>query len=190
MIGCPKHKPHLEIAVRHTLCLAVLSALVTAAPALAETVTVPMAMAGPDGVGASVGAVTLSDGPKGVSIALDLHGLPPGEHGFHVHQNGSCAPAAAADGKITPAGAAGGHLDPGKTSMHMGPTAEGHLGDLPRVTVAPDGTAKGTLAAPRIKAVADLRGHALMLHAGGDNYADQPAPLGGGGARMACGVAP
>jgi Cu-Zn family superoxide dismutase len=29
-----------------------------------------------------------------------------------------------------------------------------------------------------------------MLHAGGDNYADQPAALGGGGARMACGVVP
>jgi putative ABC transport system substrate-binding protein len=27
------------------------------------------------------------------------------------------------------------------------------------------------------------------IHAGGDNYSDQPAPLGGGGARIACGVA-
>lgn len=27
-----------------------------------------------------------------------------------------------------------------------------------------------------------------MIHAGGDNYADQPAPLGGGGPRLACGV--
>jgi Cu-Zn family superoxide dismutase len=27
-----------------------------------------------------------------------------------------------------------------------------------------------------------------MIHAGGDNHADHPAPLGGGGARMACGV--
>jgi Cu-Zn family superoxide dismutase len=27
-----------------------------------------------------------------------------------------------------------------------------------------------------------------MVHAGGDNYADQPAPLGGGGARVACGT--
>ena len=26
------------------------------------------------------------------------------------------------------------------------------------------------------------------VHAGGDNYSDQPAPLGGGGARIACGV--
>jgi Cu-Zn family superoxide dismutase len=57
------------------------------------------------------------------------------------------------------------------------------------VTVAADGTAKATLTAPRIKNVAELRGHALMIHAGGDNYSDQPAPLGGGGARLACGVA-
>jgi len=27
-----------------------------------------------------------------------------------------------------------------------------------------------------------------MIHAGGDNYADQPAPRGGGGARVACGA--
>jgi Cu-Zn family superoxide dismutase len=27
-----------------------------------------------------------------------------------------------------------------------------------------------------------------MVHAGGDNYADQPEPLGGGGPRVACGV--
>jgi superoxide dismutase, Cu-Zn family len=27
-----------------------------------------------------------------------------------------------------------------------------------------------------------------MIHSGGDNYSDAPAPLGGGGARIACGV--
>ena len=27
-----------------------------------------------------------------------------------------------------------------------------------------------------------------MVHAGGDNYSDMPVPLGGGGARVACGV--
>jgi Cu-Zn family superoxide dismutase len=55
------------------------------------------------------------------------------------------------------------------------------------VTVAADGTVKASLTAPRIKDVTALRGHALMLHAGGDNYTDTP-PLGGGGARLACGV--
>ena len=39
---------------------------------------------------------------------------------------------------------------------------------------------------PRLKA-SDLRGRALVVHAGGDTYADTP-PLGGGGARIACGV--
>jgi Cu-Zn family superoxide dismutase len=27
-----------------------------------------------------------------------------------------------------------------------------------------------------------------MIHEGGDNYSDKPKPLGGGGARIACGV--
>ena len=43
--------------------------------------------------------------------------------------------------------------------------------------------------APRLKG-ADIAGPNLMIHAGGDNYADQPAKLGGGGARVACGVVP
>lgn len=171
-------------------CLAALIAFTAAAPAFAARVTVPMALATAEGKGAEVGTVTLSDTPKGVSIKLALHGLPAGEHGFHVHQNGSCDPATATDGKVTPAGGAGGHMDPAKSGMHMGPMAEGHMGDLPKVTVGADGTAKGSLAAPRIKTVAELKGHALMLHAGGDNYSDQPAPLGGGGARMACGIVP
>jgi Cu-Zn family superoxide dismutase len=41
--------------------------------------------------------------------------------------------------------------------------------------------------APRIK-VSDLKGRSLMIHAGGDNYSDSPQKLGGGGARVACGV--
>jgi Cu-Zn family superoxide dismutase len=174
--------------MRRAICLAAMFALGSAAPAFAETVTVPLALATPTGPGASVGAVTLSDTPGGVTLTVDLHGLPPGEHGFHIHQNPSCGPATAADGTVTPAGAAGAHLDPAKTAKHLGPMADGHLGDLPRVTVGADGKATGTLAAHRIKTVAEARGHALMLHVGGDNYADQPAPLGGGGARMACGV--
>jgi Cu-Zn family superoxide dismutase len=52
-----------------------------------------------------------------------------------------------------------------------------------------DGNGMATLpmVVPHLK-VKDLVGHSLMIHAGGDNYADTPAPLGGGGGRIACGV--
>jgi Cu-Zn family superoxide dismutase len=53
--------------------------------------------------------------------------------------------------------------------------------------VGSDGMAMEELTAPRLT-VADARGKALMIHAGGDNYSDQPKPLGGGGGRVACGV--
>lgn len=167
-----------------------LAAVLAAGAARAESLEAPMSLATPTGPGAPIGVVTIQDGPAGVVLHLDLHGLPPGQHGFHVHANPSCAPATAADGKVTPAGGAGGHFDPAKSGMHMGPQGAGHLGDLPVVTVAADGTVKADLTAPHIKMASDLHGHALMLHAGGDNYADQPLPLGGGGARLACGVIP
>ncbi|WP_246764106.1 superoxide dismutase family protein, partial [Cronobacter sakazakii] len=42
--------------------------------------------------------------------------------------------------------------------------------------------------APRIKKLDEVKGKALMVHVGGDNLSDHPKPLGGGGARYACGV--
>ena len=53
--------------------------------------------------------------------------------------------------------------------------------------VGADGKTTTAVTAPRLK-MADVMGRSLMIHAGGDNYSDQPAPLGGGGARVACGV--
>jgi Cu-Zn family superoxide dismutase len=173
--------------MRTTTALVGILATLAAGSAFSQSLTAPMALATPTGPGDSVGVITVTEGPGGAMFKLDLHGLPPGEHGFHVHANPSCAPGEK-DGKPVPAGGAGAHLDPEKTGMHMGPMGKGHLGDLPLITVAADGTAKATLAAPRIKSLEDLKGHALMIHAGGDNYSDQPAPLGGGGARLACGV--
>jgi len=41
---------------------------------------------------------------------------------------------------------------------------------------------------PRLKKLDEVKNRSLMIHVGGDNYADKPEPLGGGGARYACGV--
>jgi len=165
----------------------VTAAALAAAPTFAATVQTTLRVATPAGPGAKVGTVTIKDSPRGAMTTLDLHGVPPGQRGMHVHQNGSCAASAGPDGKLVPAGAAGPHFDPARTGRHMGPEGQGHLGDLPRVDVAADGTARANMKAPRIKDVSVLRGKAVILHAGGDTYSEPP-PNGGGGARYACGV--
>ena len=116
-----------------------------------------------------------------------LNGLPPGVHGFHIHENPSCD-TAEKEGKPVAALAAGGHFDPTGTKIHAGPYADGHLGDLPALYVTDDGKATTQVLAPRLKKLSEIKGHAIMVHAGGDNHSDSPAPLGGGGARIACGV--
>lgn len=152
-------------------------------------VVVTMKSVSADGIGAGIGTVTLAETPEGLSLTPDLRGLPPGARGFHVHENGACKPGMR-DGKATAALAAGGHLDPDKTGLHRGPEAtDGHKGDLPVLAVAEDGTATQAVTAPHLT-LADVAGRALMIHAGGDNYADAPEPLGGGGARIACGLIP
>lgn len=167
------------------LKLTSLSLMICAGSAMADT-TVQMYMADAKGVGSSVGQVSISESPYGMVFTPSLKGLPPGMHGFHLHQNPSCDPKES-DGKMVPALAAGGHYDPRNAKRHDTPWGEGHLGDLPALFVDAEGNASQPVLAPRLKTV-DLAGRSLMVHVGGDNYADHPAPLGGGGARMACGV--
>jgi len=158
-----------------------------AAPVLGDVV-VPMSLVDDKGVGAGIGQVTVSETRYGLVFTPALKGLVPGLHGFHVHQNPSCGPSEK-DGKIVPAGAAGGHYDPAGTNLHGTPWGDGHLGDLPALFVAQDGSATQPVLAPRLK-LSDLKGRSLMVHAGGDNHSDHPTALGGGGARVACGVVP
>lgn len=166
--------------------LAVL-ALVVCAGAQAASEEVEMNLVTAQGVGQSVGSIKISETDKGLEFAPDLKALPPGEHGFHVHAKGSCQPAIK-EGKASAAEAAGGHLDPQHTGKHEGPEGAGHLGDLPVLVVNNDGKATDPVVAPRLKKLSDVKGKALMVHVGGDNMSDQPKPLGGGGARYACGV--
>jgi Cu-Zn family superoxide dismutase len=163
-----------------------LIAVIAAGSAMAGDVVVPMNLITEQGVGMSIGTVTISEGQGGLVFTPQLSGLSAGVHGFHVHQNAACDPSIK-DGKQVPGLTAGGHYDPANTGKHEGPQGHGHLGDLPSLTVAADGKATTAVVAPRLK-MADIKGRSLMIHAGGDNYADQPAPLGGGGARVACGI--
>ncbi|WP_176506680.1 MULTISPECIES: superoxide dismutase family protein [Pseudomonas] len=165
----------------------IFTALLASAGLAQAAQTVELKLAGTDGPGKSIGTISIEQNKYGTVLTPDLKDLPPGVHGFHLHQKGSCA-AAEENGKAVPAGAAGGHWDPDATNAHKGPYDDsGHRGDLPALYVGADGKATYPVLAPRLKA-ADFKGHALMVHAGGDNHSDHPEKLGGGGARVACGV--
>lgn len=137
--------------------------------------------------GNQVGKARLTqEGSGNVAIQVQVHDLPPGFHGFHVHAVGECRP---------PFTSAGGHFD---LDSH---THRDHSGDFPVLLVNADGTANTRFNTDRF-AVADLfdaDGSAIIIHASPDNYANIPsryvaAPdattlaTGDAGARIACGV--
>ncbi len=146
---------------------------------LANTAKITVKMYSTDTQHKPLGTITLMQNRYGVLVLPNLQGLTPGIHGMHVHTNPSCDK----QGK-----AAGGHFDPHNTKMHLGPyNGAGHLGDLPALFVNQQGQASQPLLVPRLH-MDEMRDHALIIHAGGDNYSDQPKALGGGGARVACGI--
>ena len=138
---------------------------------------VTVTLYGTDDKHESKGTLLLEDSPGGLMITPNLHDLPPGPHGFHVHTNPECGALGLA---------AGGHFDPQHTKKHTGPYEPGHIGDLPVLYVNADKDAKNAIIAPHLK-IEDIKGRSIVIHAEGDNYTDTP-PSGGGGPRIACGV--
>lgn len=130
------------------------------------------------------GEIVAVQAPYGVAFFPNLKGLEAGLHGFHIHENADCGATDKGLGMK-----AGGHWDPEKTTNHSLPWDDkGHKGDLPALYVDKDGNANNPVLAPKLKDIKEIKKHALMIHFGGDNHSDHPAALGGGGARMACGV--
>ena len=133
-----------------------------------------------DAQGAEVGRATAREVEGGLRVTLEVHGLPPGDHGAHVHTVGRCDPPGfdSAGGHWNPLGAHHGSLNP------AGP----HMGDLPNLTVAPDGRATLGVNIPgaAMAGLLDADGSAIVVHAGRDDMMSDPS--GNSGGRIACGV--
>jgi Cu-Zn family superoxide dismutase len=138
-----------------------------------------------DSNGQSVGSAMLTQGPNGVTIAVTVSNLPPGNHGLHIHAAGKCDPP---DFQT-----AGGHFNPfGKKHGLKNPEGP-HAGDLPNLEVGPDGKGKIestvgglTLGKEGLATLFPPGGTAVVIHAGPDDEVSDPA--GNSGARIACGV--
>lgn len=133
--------------------------------------------------GTPAGTVELLTNGGNLTLKVAVTGIPEGTHGFHLHTTGECTPP-----DFT---SAGGHLNPaGKEHGHENP-AGSHLGDLPNLIVAADGTASttanlGSEDQSVIDSLFDADGTAVMVHADADDY--RTDPTGNAGSRLACGV--
>lgn len=167
------------------------------------SLTIPVKLLNAQGGGIDIGSVVVSESKYGLVFTPDLDfnkatsnggsydaSLFGKAHGFHIHEKGDCG-ATMKDGASVLGGAAGGHWDPNQTKQHGFPWQDdAHMGDLPALFVDKSGKAQQPVLAPRLKSLKDIAGRSLMIHMNGDNHSDSPHPLGGGGARLGCGVIP
>jgi superoxide dismutase, Cu-Zn family len=169
-----------------TMSITVTAALLATGVAVAQQLTVEFNRVSEAGVGDKIGTVEISETKGGVSFKVAVSGVSKGQRGFHMHEKGDCG-AAMKDGKMTAGEAAGPHFDPEAKKSHKGPKGAGHKGDLPLLNATDKGINQ-TVTVARLK-LADVQGHTLVIHDGGDNYSDNPEN-GGGKGRIACGVVP
>jgi superoxide dismutase, Cu-Zn family len=139
-----------------------------------------VAVAAVRGDGDIRGAVVFTEADGKVTLWVTLTGLPPGNHGFHIHEGGEC---------VGDFSSAGGHFNP-TAEPHGAPDApRHHAGDFGNLVANEAGVVAATLEDETItleESTLSIVGRTVIVHADEDDQISQPA--GDAGARIACGV--
>jgi Cu-Zn family superoxide dismutase len=149
-------------------------------PATPQTATANLVNAS----GATIGQAVVTEAPKGVLLRVEAKGLAPGWHGLHFHEVGDCSKS-----DFT---TAGGHIHTDTTRVHgLLNAANNENGDLPNLHVGADGLAAAEFYSDAVSLRGasgrpPLAGKSIIIHANPDDQLSQP--IGGAGARVACGV--
>ena len=137
--------------------------------------------------GSDAGTVTAFEGPLGLILRVEGKGWPAGWHGVHLHSVGTCEGPG-----FTSAGGHVNHAENARPHGLLNKSGGPDLGDLQNVHAAADGSANADvyLAWEGLDAsegeFIDTDGLSFLVHANPDDYVSQP--IGGAGARIACGV--
>ncbi len=126
---------------------------------------------------------TVQFAPEGgtVRVKVEIAGLEPGPHGFHIHETGDCS---AED--FT---SAGGHFNPTDDEHGAPSAAQHHAGDFGNIEASDAGVVSVELEMDVVldpSAPDSIIGKAVIVHAQADDLTSQPS--GDAGSRVACGV--
>lgn len=134
--------------------------------------------------GKEIGTVGLEETLAGVLITVRLKGLPPGPHGFHIHDAGRCEPPFATSGKI---------LNPLNAKHGLRHEEGPAMGNMPNLQAAADGEIVAEVLNPFVTLAPDADGSlvreggtSIIVRANADDHMTQPD--GNSGAPIACGV--
>ena len=132
------------------------------------------------------GTVKFTEKDKGVKVEVNLKGLTPGLHGFHIHETGNL---------LDKCSSCKGHFNPyGKN--HGGPNdKERHVGDLGNIVANSKGIVNQVLYDSVIKlrgTKSNIIGRSVVIHQDEDNLGipgdEESLKTGRAGARIGCAV--
>lgn len=128
------------------------------------------------------GNILMEETDGGLKVSAEIQGTSPGKHGFHFHENGSCAEEGAA---------AGGHFNPDHAAhglLTQSGFSGAHAGDMGNIEIGADGTGKMETVLPGLNLTEgkyNVAGKAVIFHEKEDDFGQ---PTGNAGGRIGCGV--